>query len=138
MSPGYQGFHHDVIIVGSGTGDAMAAWVLTRSGLRVLMLEAGRDYDPARETPMFHTQAEAPLRAASTADKPFGCFDATVDGGWRVPGEPYTVAAGSEFLWWRSRMLGGRTNPWGQTWDVPNLCIFDGGVFVSNPTRTAH
>lgn len=114
MSHSYQGFHYDAIIVGSGAGGAMAAWVLTRKGLRVLMLEAGRDYDPVRETPMFHTQAEAPLRGASTPDKPFGYFDATVDGGWQVPGEPYTVAEGSEFLWWRARMLGGRTNHWGR------------------------
>jgi choline dehydrogenase-like flavoprotein len=27
------------------------------------------------------------------------------------------------------------TNPWGQTWDVPNLFILDGGVFVSNPHK---
>ena len=27
------------------------------------------------------------------------------------------------------------TNEWGQTWDVPNLFIFDGGVFVSNPHK---
>ena len=42
-----------------------------------------------------------------TPDKPFGYYDATVDGGWKVPGEPYTVAEGSEFKWWRSRMRGG-------------------------------
>ena len=42
---------HDVIIVGSGAGGAMAAWVLTKAGGKVLMLEAGRDYDPA-EAPM--------------------------------------------------------------------------------------
>jgi len=39
-------------------------------------------------------------------------YDATVDGGWQIPGEPYSSAPGSEFMWWRSRMLGGRTNHW--------------------------
>ena len=90
----------------------MAAWVLASKGLRVLMLEAGRAYDPYRETAMFATAGEAPLRGSGTPDKEFGYFDATVDGGWQVPGEPYTTAAGSEFMWWRSRMLGGRTNHW--------------------------
>lgn len=92
----------------------MAAYALTKAGVRVLMLEAGRDYDPATETPMFTQARDAPLRAASTPDKPFGYFDATVNGGWEVPGEPYTVAEGSKFQWWRARMLGGRTNHWGR------------------------
>ncbi len=104
----------EVIVVGSGAGGAMASYVLTRAGHRVLLLEAGRDYDPRTETPMFRTNAEAPLMGTSTEDKNFGFYDATVDGGWTVPDEPYTTAEGSEFLWWRSRMLGGRTNHWGR------------------------
>jgi choline dehydrogenase-like flavoprotein len=64
---------------------------------------------------MFNTNAQAPLRGAPTPDKPFGFYDATAGGGWEVPGEPYTVARGSEpFKWWRPRMLGGRTNHWGR------------------------
>ena len=51
---------------------------------------------------------------SSTPDKDFGFYDSTVDGGWQVPNEPYTTAEGSEFLWWRARMLGGRTNHWGR------------------------
>jgi len=105
----------DVIVVGSGAGGGMAAHSLTQDGLRVLMLEAGRDYQPATETPMFNRPSQAPLRGEGTPDKPFGYFDATIDGGWEVHGEPYTVAPGSdEFKWWRPRMLGGRTNHWGR------------------------
>ena len=103
-----------LVVVGSGAGGAMAAYELTRQGVRVLMLEAGRHYDPRTETPMFRRNADAPLMGAATPDKDFGYYDATVDGGWQVPGEPYTTAEGSEFLWWRSRMLGGRTNHWGR------------------------
>lgn len=110
----YQGFDYDVIVVGSGAGGGMAAYELTRRGQRVLMLEAGRDYDPYTETPMFQGVHEAPLRGTGTPDKDFGFYDATVDGGWDVPGEPYTTAEGTEFLWWRARMLGGRTNHWGR------------------------
>ena len=103
-----------VIIVGSGAGGAMAAYQLTKDGHQVLLLEAGRDYDPKTETPMFRRNHQAPLMAAGTPDKDFGYFDATVDGGWQVPDEPYTSAEGSEFMWWRARMLGGRTNHWGR------------------------
>jgi choline dehydrogenase-like flavoprotein len=102
-----------VVVVGSGAAGGMTALVLAVHGVRVLMLEAGRDYDPVRETPMFQLPDVAPLRGAATPDKPFGFFDATVDGGWRVPGEPYTSEDG-RFMWWRSRMLGGRTNHWGR------------------------
>ncbi|HSL37452.1 MAG TPA: FAD-dependent monooxygenase, partial [Arthrobacter sp.] len=104
---------YDVVVVGSGAAGGMTALVLAVHGVRVLMLEAGRDYDPVRETPMFQLPDVAPLRGAATPDKPFGFFDATVDGGWRVPGEPYTSEDG-RFMWWRSRMLGGRTNHWGR------------------------
>ena len=105
---------YDVIIVGSGAAGGMCAYVLACSGVKVLMLEAGRDYDPVSETPMFQLPSDAPLRAAGTAEKPFGFYDATVDGGWRVPGEPYSSADGANFMWWRARMLGGRTNHWGR------------------------
>ena len=108
---------YDVIVVGSGAGGGQSAYTLTMNGVRVLMLEAGRNYDPVTETPMFQTRAQAPLRGMSTREKPFGFHDATVDGGWEVPGEPYTQASpdpARRFEWWRARMLGGRTNHWGR------------------------
>lgn len=92
----------------------MAAYVMALEGMKVLMLEAGRWYDPVVETPMFNLPREAPLRGGGTPDKPFGFYDATVDGGWRVPGEPYSSSDGTDFMWWRARMLGGRTNHWGR------------------------
>jgi len=104
----------EILVVGSGAGGAMAAYQLTKAGHQVLLLEAGRDYDPKTETPMFKRNAEAPLMGAGTPDKDFGYYDATVDGGWQVPNEPYTTAEGSDFMWWRARMLGGRTNHWGR------------------------
>jgi choline dehydrogenase-like flavoprotein len=121
---------YDVVIVGSGAAGGMAAYALAQAGAKVLMLEAGRNYEPARETPMFQSYADAPLRATGTPEKPNGFFDATI-GGWIVPGEPYVVRKLADnswiegtpgnrmkptqnFMWWRSRMLGGRTNHWGR------------------------
>ena len=122
---------YDVIVVGSGAAGGQTAYTLTMGGAKVLMLEAGRNYEPAKETPMFQTTAQAPLAATSTPDKNFGFHDATVDGGWRVPNEPYFVKRASQpgwhegsdwkaresdqnWMWWRARMLGGRTNHWGR------------------------
>jgi choline dehydrogenase-like flavoprotein len=108
---------YDVIVVGSGAGGGQMAYTLTMGGARVLMLEAGRRYDPATETAMFQTPEMAPLRGTGTPEKPFGFYDATIDGGWQVPGEPYVSASeaeGRRFRWWRARMLGGRTNHWGR------------------------
>jgi len=108
---------YDVIVVGSGAAGGQTAYTLTMEGARVLMLEAGRRYEPATETPMLQTNADAPLRGSGTPQKPFGFWDATIDGGWDVPGEPYTSASDDparKFVWWRARMLGGRTNHWGR------------------------
>ena len=108
---------YDVIVVGSGAAGGQSAYTLTMEGAKVLMLEAGRKYTPETETPMFQTPEQGPLRGASTPDKRFGFYDATVDGGWEVPGEPYvqtTQDAAGRFDWWRARMLGGRTNHWGR------------------------
>lgn len=115
-------FTPEVVIVGSGASGSMAAYILARAGVKTLMLEAGRDYDPS-QTPMFDTMREAPLCGSSTEDKPFGYYDATINGGWQVPGEPYTEAEGTSFRWWRTRMLGGRTNHWGR--HVPRFGPYD-------------
>lgn len=116
------GYVPDAIVVGSGASGGMAAYVLAKAGVRTLLLEAGRDYDPA-QTPMFDRSRDAPLAGTGTEDKPFGYYDATINGGWQVPGEPYVVAEGSTFRWWRARMLGGRTNHWGR--HVPRFGPYD-------------
>jgi choline dehydrogenase-like flavoprotein len=112
-----RGKNYDVIVVGSGAAGGQTAYTLSMEGVKVLMLEAGRNYVPEQETPMFQTPDQAPLRGASTPEKAFGFYDATIDGGWTVPGEPYVQSTDDphgRFAWWRSRMLGGRTNHWGR------------------------
>jgi choline dehydrogenase-like flavoprotein len=104
---------YDVAIVGSGAGGGMAAYTLTRAGANVVLLEAGAEWYASRDSPMLKWNYDSPRRGASTEDRPFGEFDACV-GGWEIEGEPYTRAPGTEFDWWRARMLGGRTNHWGR------------------------
>ncbi len=105
---------YDAIIVGSGAGGGMAANILANNGLKVAIVEAGGYFDP--KDPKTMTQMkwpwESPRRGAST-NRAFGDFDMSW-GDWEVDGEPYTKKAGTDFRWWRSRMLGGRTNHWGR------------------------
>ncbi|HPN70984.1 MAG TPA: GMC family oxidoreductase [Saprospiraceae bacterium] len=105
---------YDVIIVGSGAGGGMATNILAKNGLKVALVEAGPFFDP--KDPKTQTQLkwpwESPRRGAST-NRAFGDFDMSY-GDWKVDGEPYTTKEGTKFMWWRSRMLGGRTNHWGR------------------------
>lgn len=104
---------YDAVIVGSGAGGGMAAYVLSKAGLKVCLVEAGPMYDPRTNVTQFKNPWDSPRRGASTKFRPFGDFDACY-WGWEVEGEPYTTKDNTKWDWWRARMLGGRTNHWGR------------------------
>ena len=107
---------YDAIIVGSGAGGGMAAYVLAEAGLKVCLIEAGPMYDPKKDSAQLKNPWESPRRGASTKHRPFGDFDGCY-WGWEVDGEPYTQTGKpgtTDWEWWRARMLGGRTNHWGR------------------------
>src|SRR5258708_38471213 len=94
----------------------MAAKILTEGGLNCVLLEAGPNINPEKDFKMLMWPYEAPHRGAGVgghARENFGEFLAP-NGAWKIEGEPYTSAPGSRFEWFRSRIVGGRTNHWGR------------------------
>jgi choline dehydrogenase-like flavoprotein len=107
---------YDVVIVGSGAAGGMAAMVLTQGGLRCALLEAGRPIDPAVDYKEHAWPYESAYRGWGPGyyyhSRPYiDEFNAHL-GSWDLTGEPYSVAEGQKFRWFRSRVLGGRTNIW--------------------------
>src|SRR5215469_13689251 len=87
---------YDVCIIGSGAAGGTAAKVLAEGGLSVVMLEAGPALNPDKDFKEHVWPYELPHRGAG------------------IGGKAYTVAPGSSFRWFRSRIEGGRTNHWGR------------------------
>ena len=111
---------YDVVVVGSGAGGGTAVHVLTKLGVNVALLEAGPMLNPARDYKEHKWPYDYEHRGgldggmySTDKYKPFSFFSAP-NGYWSIEGEPYTIAEGSNFTWFRSRILGGRTNHYGR------------------------
>ncbi len=107
---------YDVCIIGSGAAGGTAAKILTEGGLSVVMLEAGPPLNPEKDFKEHVWPYQLPHRGAGVGGKASENFSEFLapNGSWDIEGEPYTTAAGSRFRWFRSRIVGGRTNHWGR------------------------
>jgi len=110
----------DVCVIGSGAGGGMAAKVLTEGGLSVALLEAGPPLNPDVDFKEHVWPYELPHRGVGIGGNALKPGNGLEDeflaptGAWTIEGEPYTTAPGSKFRWFRSRIVGGRTNHWGR------------------------
>jgi len=108
---------YDVCIIGSGAAGGTAAKVLTEGGLNVVMLEAGPPIDPDKDYKEHVWPYELPHRGVGVGAQLRGALNdefMAPNGAWSIEGEPYVSAPGSTFRWFRSRVVGGRTNHWGR------------------------
>ncbi len=111
---------YDVVVIGSGAGGGTTVKVLTDLGVSVALIEAGPMLNPAKDFKEHMWPSQLKERGAGEGGATyfgkgpaFGPFLAP-NGYWDIEGEPYTVAPGSDFRWFRSRILGGRTNHYGR------------------------
>lgn len=115
----------DAIVVGSGITGGWAAKELTEAGLKVLMIERGRniEHQAGYET---ETKApwEMPFRGLGDAERYERDhavqmlnrhFTEFTEGHFVNDREnPYSIADGTAFTWFRSYNLGGRSLTWGR------------------------
>jgi choline dehydrogenase-like flavoprotein len=110
---------YDAVVIGSGAGGGTVVKVLTDMGMQVALLEAGRMLDPQKDFKEHVMPYDVDHRGAGEhgelyfGKQQWGYF-AAPNGFWDISGEPYTVAPGNEFRWFRSRIMGGRTNHFGR------------------------
>ena len=112
---------YDVVVIGSGAGGGTVTKVLTDLGVSVCLLEAGPMLNPAKDFKEHMWPYQVPHRGVGDdaggyfghSKWGFGYFSATF-GNWELDGEPYVSAPGTDFRWFRSRIVGGRTNHYGR------------------------
>jgi choline dehydrogenase-like flavoprotein len=115
---------YDAIVVGSGATGGWAAKVLTEKGMKVLVLEAGRQIDPAKDYRMMTWPYELkyrglmpgsvyaprqPIQSRCYAGNEYSAhlFIDDID-------NPYTTPDDKPFWWIRGRQVGGRSLTWGR------------------------
>lgn len=122
--PGRDDRSFDAIVVGSGITGGWAAKELTERGLRVLVLEAGRDISPARDYVEHVPPWQMPYRGkgdrkALHLDQPiqsecYACDEYSSKFFVSDRDNPYSTTEGKPFKWIRGRQVGGRSITWGK------------------------
>jgi len=96
---------HDVLIIGSGAAGGMAAWNLTRQGVNVTMLDAGRKF--SRSEFWTHVKPWEWQQRLDAGQKPPPIVLDPVE-------QPYITPLGQNFALTRVWGRGGKTNIWGR------------------------
>lgn len=115
----------DAIVVGSGITGGLAAKELTEAGLKVLMIERGRnirhqqDYSTEMKTPWempFRGAGDQEMYAREHAVQMLNRHftEYTQNHFVNDAQNPYSKAEGTDFNWFRSYQLGGRSLTWGR------------------------
>lgn len=118
---------YDAIVIGSGISGGWAAKELTEKGLKVLMLERGRNYEHIKD---YKTANKDPweFEHRGTATAQYKKDNPVISKDWAMYGtaakEQYQDLWVNEkecpyvqekpFAWWRSYKLGGRSTLWGR------------------------
>ena len=111
----------DAVVVGSGATGGWAAKRLAEAGLKVALLEAGRNISPKEFTehmPAYKLQyrdmSPEIARTRPVQKQCYACMEYNYD--WFVDDlkNPYSTPEGKPFTWQRLRIVGGRTLVWGR------------------------
>jgi choline dehydrogenase-like flavoprotein len=125
MSAGSSDRRFDALVIGSGATGSIAVKELTKRGLDVMLLEAGRDISEADFTPPPETRPRpmgiglgprlsAGLRGQHVQAR--RAFFSPAASSFLVNDfqNPYSTPRGRNFLWIRGRQLGGRLHTYGR------------------------
>jgi choline dehydrogenase-like flavoprotein len=96
---------YDVVVIGSGASGGMAAWNLTRQGVNVLMLDAGRRFE--RDEFWTHELPYSRRERTARGERPPSFYLSQRE-------QPYITPADQPFQLTRVWGIGGKTNVWGR------------------------
>lgn len=114
---------YDVLVVGSGASGGWAAKRLSEAGLKVAIVDAGRElsladfreHQPVFELPNRDLASDLLRRTRPVQKDCYACTEWNQDWFANDIEEPYTTAEGQPFSWQgRMRVVGGRTVVWGR------------------------